>query len=180
MKVFIVQEEAHYGFKMVDEMNLLAPDPLMGSMATRENDVVRPMIPNDLLQPILAVTLEERVPFEVRRAFFFARNAMCYGYWYYPLITLGSQQLLRVADYATEVAGSVNGLTPHRNFRPRIDQLVAAGVIDSANRGTWELICRFRNKATHPEWQQIWGIPQTLNVVRAVANEITAMRWPEP
>ncbi len=136
------------------------------------------MIPNDLLRPILKVTLVEPVPFDVRRTFFFARNAMCYGFWYYPLITMGSQQILRVADYATEVAGSANGLTPHRNFRPRIDQLITAGVIDAAHLQTWEVICRFRNTSTHPAWQQIWGIPQTIQVVRTVADAIQALRWP--
>jgi hypothetical protein len=173
-----MQNKAQYGFKMIDESNLLEPDPLVGGMAMRENNVIRQMVPGDLMRPILAVTVEEPVPFEVRRSFFFARNAMCYGFWYYPLITMGSQQLLRVADYATEVAGKANGLMPHRNFRPRLDQLVAAGVIDPSHLQTWLFICRFRNKATHPEWQQVWGIPQTVQVVRMVADEIKALRWP--
>ncbi len=35
-----MQNEAQYGFKMVDETNLLEPDPLMVNLATRENDVI--------------------------------------------------------------------------------------------------------------------------------------------
>lgn len=52
-----MQNEAQYGFKMVDETNLLEPDPLIVNLATRENDLIRPMNPNDLLRPILKVTL---------------------------------------------------------------------------------------------------------------------------
>jgi hypothetical protein len=170
-------EQFPYGFKMVDAANVLEPDPIISKMATREDDVIRPMVPSDLLRPILAVTLAAPVPFEVRRAFLFARNAMCYGFWYYPLITIGSQQILRVADYATDVAITASGGKPRRSFRGRVDQLVARGILDHTRLHTWEAICRLRNRATHPDWQEVWGIPQTVRVVETVATEILALRW---
>jgi hypothetical protein len=172
------EDPARYGFKLVTEGNLLEPDPLMGSFATREGDVIRPMVPADLLRVILPITLENPVPFEVRKAFMFARDAMCYAFWYYPLITLGAQQILRVADYATDVAGRLNGIASHKTFGPRIDQLRAAGVLDGARISAWNLLCEMRNRVTHPEWQQTWMPSDGITIVRMVADEIQALRWP--
>ena len=166
-----------YGFKQISVENLTLPDPLVLDMWTREGNDLRPMTPNDFVRPILAIQLDEPVPFEVRRAFYFARNAMCYGYWYWPAITLGSQQVLRVADLASRTASEERGLKPHQNFGPRISQLRAAGIVDAEREERWNLIVRLRNKATHPEWQQTWGLPQTIDCIIMVAEEIKALRW---
>jgi len=75
-----------YRFKMVTPENLMEPDTVVGYMGTIENGEVRPMSPQDFIRPILAVGLDEPVPLIVRQAFYFARNAMCYGYWYWPAL----------------------------------------------------------------------------------------------
>lgn len=45
--------------------------------------------------------LNHNVPGEVRTMFDVARGAMLYGCFFYPLYTLGTEQLYRVADAAT-------------------------------------------------------------------------------
>lgn len=173
-----IKEASQYGFKRVDAENVLSPDPLMAALATREGDVIRPMTYEDVARPLLRIHLNDDVPKEVRRAFLFPLYAMCYAFWYYPLTTLGAQQILRVADLASERAGHANGLQPHRNFRPRIGQLRAAGVIQAAREDRWNQIVDMRNRVTHPGCQQTWGFAQTVQVVRMIADEINALRWP--
>lgn len=166
-----------YGFKQVDFQNLTQPDPLVVGMLTRDGDEIRPITPEDFVSPILAISLAQPVPLEVRRAFYFARNVMCYGYWYWPAITLGSQQVLRVADLASCIAGAANGLKPNKNFGPRIGQLRAAGVIGADREQRWNVIVKLRNIATHPDWQQTWGMAQTVQCIEMVAFEIQSLRW---
>jgi hypothetical protein len=169
-----------YGFKQITPDNLAQPDPLVLNMWTREGAEFRPMTPEDFITPILALSLCDPVPLEVRRAFVFARNTMCYGYWYWPAMTLGAQQILRVADYATDVAGRLNGINARQTFGPRITQLAKVGIIDASRRDAWETLLKLRNMVTHPDWQQTWGLPQTVDAAALAAREIQALRWITP
>lgn len=168
---------AQYGFKLVTAQNLADPDPLVSLLVTREGETFRRMTPEDFARPILAVTLEEPVPFEVRHAFLYARNAMCYGYWYWPVVTLGFEQVLRVADFATNVAARANGLKPKWSFERRIDQLIAATIIETERKPVWNYIRKLRNKVTHPERQLTWGIAQPITDMRLIAEAIQGLRW---
>jgi hypothetical protein len=166
-----------YGFKMVTLENLLEPDPVMQYFWQRSPDgSFSQMAAADWAYPILAVKLSDNVPQVVRDAFYFARNAMCYAYWYYPLHTIGSQQILRVADFATDVAAKQNGLRPARGFERRINQLVNAGIISSTER-RWDGIRRLRNSATHPAFQQNWGGGMSIELVQIVAGLINSLKW---
>ena len=87
------------GFKVVDATNVLAIDPLVGGLATmRPDGTIEPTAERDFAHTLAAIDIKPHVPLEVRRGFLFARNSMCYGYWCYGMLTLGAQQMLRVAD----------------------------------------------------------------------------------
>lgn len=47
---------------------------------------------------LLEPRLSERVPSEVRELFELARGSMSYGYLFYQLYTLGSEQIIRVFE----------------------------------------------------------------------------------
>jgi hypothetical protein len=64
---------------------------------------------------LTAINLSSKAPLEVRRAFLFTRNAMCYGYWYYPLFTIATDQLLRIADFAATEAAQQYDIKPPKN-----------------------------------------------------------------
>src|ERR1700686_493041 len=165
------------GFKTVTARNLLEPDPISASHHMRTVDGFRQMLPEDWVDPITGVTLPDSVPFEVRRAFQMARDAMCYGYWFYPLVTLMAQQLLRVADFATDVACLTHSIKSPRNFKARVDELIAVGIIPQAHEGLWEGIRRMRNHSTHPNFQQIWGPGMAIPIAQRVADAIAGIRW---
>jgi hypothetical protein len=152
---------------MPNDETLMQRDPLVDGMVTIENDEGRAMTPFDLARPILMVELPNEVPFEVRRAFYMARNAMAYGYWYWPLVTMGAQQILRVADFATDVAWNT---TKSPNFKERVEKLIKRRVIDGSDANLWECVRDWRNKATHPEWQQTWGPKWGVKFAQTVAG----------
>jgi hypothetical protein len=170
-------QSQQYGFKMVTLENLLDPDPVMKLFWQRSPDGnFSQMGPKDWAAPILSFDLSDLVPRVVREAFYFTRNAMCYAYWYYPLLTIGCQQILRVADFATEIAATENGLKPARSFARRIEQLLKAGIIPQAE-GRWEGIRRLRNSATHPEFQQNWGGGMSIEMIQTTAALINGLKW---
>jgi hypothetical protein len=52
--------------------------------------------PGEWAELFLESRLSPEVPDHVVELFEVARGAMCYGYFYYPLFTLGNEQLYRV------------------------------------------------------------------------------------
>lgn len=61
----------------------------------------RPITPDRWAALFLEPQLDTIVPDQVQTMFNVARGAMLYGSFFYPLYTLGSEQLYRVADAAT-------------------------------------------------------------------------------
>lgn len=166
-----------FGFKSVDATNISNPDPVSATLYTLTPDGARPMISADWVKPIIAITLPEAIPFEVRRAFVCARDAMCYAYWYYPLLTLMAQQLLRVGDFATDVACRHHAIAPIRSFGRRVAKLLEVGVIPSGDATLWEGILHMRNHSTHPSFQEIWGPGMAIPIAQRVADGIGGMSW---
>jgi hypothetical protein len=109
-----------------------------------------------------------------------ALGSLAYAYWYYPLYTIGAQQLLRVADYALDQFARGIGLERSYSLADRIEKLASQGVLgDEADISRWQLIRRLRNKVTHPTFQEIWGLPQAHDVAQSVAEAISALPWSE-
>jgi hypothetical protein len=166
-----------YGFKIPDASNVIEPDPLSNVFSALDTQGSRPFEPDDILRALAPIRLTTPVPYEVRRAFQMALGSLPYAYWYYPLYTLGAQQLLRVADYALDQFARGVGLEKPYSLADRIQKLSSSGALSDEGVRRWQLIRRLRNKVTHPTFQEIWGLPQACDVAQSVAGAIAALPW---
>jgi hypothetical protein len=166
-----------YGFKIPDRSNLLEPDPLSKVFSTIDEYGSRPFSSDDIFCALEPIRLTAPVPHEVRRAFQMALGSLPYAYWYYPLYTIGAQQLLRVADFALDQFARNVGLERSYSLGERIQRLSATGALADDNLRRWQLIRRLRNSATHPGFQEVWGLPQARDVAQSVAEAIGALPW---
>lgn len=85
------------GFKKLSRENWRVADPVWGLFYHPEA-VADPLDP--LVADFLAVHLDCNVPLQIAQMFEVARGALVYGVMFYPLMTLGSEQICRVADAA--------------------------------------------------------------------------------
>jgi len=138
--------------------NWLEMDPVMRSWAllNRETGESRTKQAEDWLEEILQPDLPSVVPKEVREQFEVARGAMAYGYFFYPLYTLGDAQLFRVADSAVYHRWVASGSPPPGgDFAKRLDRLREVGVLSEEDASRWASVRHLRNSASHETQQSI-------------------------
>jgi hypothetical protein len=119
----------------------------------------------DWVGEILEPQLTSNVPEDVVRLFEIARGSMVYGWFYYPLITLASEQLLRVMELAAtkrcEQAGmpmqipNKKGRTRDKHFIEKIQDLTSAGIISPSDYPKWDATRGLRNDRSHPSGAMI-------------------------
>ena len=79
---------------------------------------------NKYTESILEYKLSESVPVEIRRIFEVAKGAMLYGYFFYPLFTLGLEHVCKVAESAVRVkCKKINAPTKVKDFYKSIEYL---------------------------------------------------------
>ena len=89
------------GFKKLTKENWLQADKLKSYFVrySEEGDL-KQITGEDRLEDIYQSDLIDEVSVEIRRLFEVARGAIAYGYYFYPLYTLGAEQLFRVMESA--------------------------------------------------------------------------------
>ena len=128
------------GFKRLTPETWLEPDPTNGAFGGFPPA-------EEILGHILEPKLSEKVPNEIRQLFEVARGAMCYGYVFYPLWTLATEQLFRVVEAATSESGRIN----------------------------WHAVRFLRNEASHPEQQTLVPAAMALPVVQGTARALNQL-----
>ncbi len=176
----MLDETGGLGFKVVDGENVLRPDPLMEALATMDATGIRPILETDFARTFAKIEIDAGVPLEARRGFLFARNAMCYGYWCYGLMTLGMQQMMRVADDALAHAVRERGYAKRMSFADRIRKLIALGDIPADDEARWNALRNLRNSATHQTFQQIASPGQAAQMASTVAALLARVAWHTP
>jgi hypothetical protein len=129
------------------------------------------------LGEILKPTLLNSVPSDVQALFEVARAAIVYGYLYYPLNALGTEQLFRVAEAAAthkcEEMQASKTAVQQATFEKKIDWLANKDLID--NKDFWNLIRKWRNTASHSTSQSVI-VPRTaIMLLEGVAQHINAL-----
>lgn len=127
---------------------------------------------------ILKPNLNETVPTEVKALFEVARGALVYGYFFYPLYTLGLEQLFRVAEAA--VAQKCKTMeAPHAvckgKFQQKVKYLVKIKVIPNQKEEMWNAIRELRNIASHPQDQSIYAPGEAIGKLAYIAKEINSL-----
>lgn len=170
-------------FKALTAANWLQPDAAGGAFEdiNLATGARRPMTGERWAELILAVELSDLVPLEVRDLRAVAQGALVYGWFYYPLYTLGDEQLRRVADAAVlhryrQVNGSARqGTGGAPSFARRLRWLVAHGYIEAHLEGRWQATRALRNYAAHPDGQMLVMPLDALSTLDLMAEGIDAL-----
>ncbi|MBK9940622.1 MAG: DUF4145 domain-containing protein [Kouleothrix sp.] len=133
------------------------------------------MTGEDWLEFILTPKLAAIVPSEVHDLFEVARGALAYGYFFYPLYTLATEQLFRVVDAAVTHKSHQCGLSRERTFNNRINALVRHGVIPQSDADKWHAIRQLRNRASHSTSQSIFTPGITMTFLEGIVADINAL-----
>ena len=133
----------------------------------------------------LTPQLTSDVPNEVRGLFEVARAAIIYGWYFYPLLTLGSDQLFRALEAAvhhccekhsipTEFEDK-NGKKRAVRYDLQVKRLVEKGIVPAEEESRWEGARRLRNSASHPKWQSIFDPSTSLSMLTLVSEDINRL-----
>lgn len=81
---------------------------------------------------------------------------MLYGYFFYPLSTLGAQHVIRAGELAVKIrCSSLPGQRARPTFAERIACLEKHGIISGAARAYWDYLREMRNSNAHPDGQEL-------------------------
>ena len=166
------------GFKKLTIENWLEPDKLSSSFVriSLVDEQVHPFAGNEWVRYILKPSLTETVPTEVRALFEVARGALVYGYLFYPLYTLAGEQLFRVAETAVILKCKALGAPRSiKTFQKKVEYLTCNKVIPEQEKEDWRVIWKLRNKASHPEGQNIFLPSQMIEALKFIADRINSL-----
>ena len=125
---------------------------------------------------VLTLTLSEKVPKDIHALLEVAKVVLLYGYLYYPLFTVGLEQLFRVGEAA--IAHKCVQLAipkSKRRFEDHIDWLVEKGVFSCEEADHWHTLRRLRNSASHPTEQSIGTPSIAIGVLYRLSQDISAL-----
>lgn len=169
-------------FKRLTSENWQEPDPTLSSFMYQslEDGSIRSPLGDEWAETILAVALSDQVPLEVRQLFVVARASLIYGYFFYPLYTLGVEQLFRVADAAVQHKCRELGVLPETSlenlpFSNGVAHLVKQKAIPEAARPSWDALVKLRNVASHPKDQAILPPGIVLEELRHIGADIDGL-----
>lgn len=139
--------------KKITAENWLEIDPIIASgvfvrMALADGTVWQ-ITPQDWTERLLVAQLSAAVPNTVRDQVEIARAVMIYGSLFYPLFTLGLEQLFRVTEAAAPAKASQLGKRKGRKYHEILADLRASGVLTDDEYESWSGMRRFRNATTH-------------------------------
>ena len=165
-------------FKRLTVDNFQQPDSTLSVFVrmSAQDGSIRTLSGGDWAQEILTVELSEQVPLEVRRLFAVARGALVYGYFFYPLYTLGAEQLFRVGESAVSHKCRALGMSKRKlkekGFEGQLEHLVTEGIIPSSAQQRWDALRKLRNLTSHPENQSILPPGIAIGELRRIAADI--------
>ncbi len=164
------------GFKNITSENWLEPDPVLKAFVKLTSHGPEQITADDLLKHIFEPRLNEYVPQEVKALFEVARGAMCYGYFFYPLYTLTSEQLFRVAETAVTLkCKALRAPGSVKSFAQKVDFLITKSVIPVEEKLRWEGIRGLRNIVSHPERQSIMPPGNAIHELHLIATIINRL-----
>lgn len=155
------------------------------------SDLAGPVVPDAAgwARKFLGVELDDEVPADVRALFAVARGCMPYGWFFYPLYTLGEEQLFRVLEAATHHCYScLDGPRPIPKYVRRIEWLLGVDVIPAGDAFRWNAARKMRNHASHPTRRSAMPPGLVLKHLEVTAWDINAIfrraraspRWTGP
>lgn len=111
-------------------------------------------------QYVMQTKLNVAVPADVRTLFSAAQGMIVYSLFFYPLMTLGCDQILRVIETALRAkCVELNApSTSTKTYMNAISWLVKHGVISVDTEMRWQAARMLRNDVSHPSFQHIYSV----------------------
>ncbi len=151
-----------FGFKRLTTDNWLMRDSAWDNVFMSYSSAVQH---EGFVGDLCKMNLDDAVPVEVRKLFETARGALVYSVVFYPLLTLGAEQMLRVIDSATCHKCEQMNAPDIGSFFQRIEWLRKYKAIAVEDEPRWKEVVEMRNAASHPTDQSILNLATTLNVL---------------
>ena len=169
-------DDSPHGFKAITPENWQSKDEV-AQYFIRDSNV--------WIALYLSPKLSSQVPKDIAAMFEVARGSMVYGWYFYPMLTLGTEQCYRIAEAAVrfrckqldEPLASVTngGRERQRTFHDLCQALVRRGVIPESDIEFWKAARDLRNWASHPQDQPIMMPGQAAGVLQRTADKVNEL-----
>jgi hypothetical protein len=162
------------GFKQLSAENWLVPDDVIhGFVRIAPDGSVHDISGEEWLRDILQPQLSDSAPIEIRKLFEVARGTIAYGFFFYPIYTLGIEQLFRVVESAVTFKCNVmRAPSKIHSFQQKVDWLTEKSIIPQSECLRWKAVRALRNISSHPEMQSIYTPTDALTTIETIASDI--------
>jgi hypothetical protein len=180
----MAETEGELGIKALSVANWTEPDPIMSSgffgRRSLADGQVRAVQQDEWAAALLAPRLDPHVAEEIRKLFAVARSCLLYGWFFYPLYTLGLGQLYRVLEAAVAFKCDEMGMPPpakkrYWSYAERIAWLQRQEVIAAERSEVWRAWRELRNMTSHPLAQDILPPAIAISHLQRVEGEINTL-----
>jgi len=165
------------GFKHLTLKNWLQPDKAsLLLLSTTLTGTEHPNPSSRWINYVLEPRLSDQVPKEVMALFEVARATIAYGFLFYPLFTLGLEQLTRVGEAAIVKKCEIEkSPLSKRRFANGIEWLAQHSFLTQAKKRIWHSMRDTRNFASHPNSQSILPPGLVLGFLEKYAETINSL-----
>jgi hypothetical protein len=169
--------DTHYGIKKLTLENWLQTDPATASFFRIDPELQPiPIEGKEWFEYFSSLELSESVPDEVCKLFDVARGCLCYGYFFYPLFTLGLEQVFRVLEAAVMLrCHQMSAPAGVKSYMNGVEWLLSKNAIAREEDDRWRYNVGMRNLASHPQGQSILPPTVVKRMVEGVMNNINAL-----
>ena len=162
-----------FGFKRITLDNWLTVDPAWAGVVM---SLSRPDPSEGWVADILRSELSAEVPLTIRKLFETARGTLIYSLMFYPLLTLGAEQLFRVLEASASLkCKAMNAPSKIRTFETKLSWLGENNSITTDQQIRWKAIRHMRNEASHPKDQSTFSPSMALIVLDATVDLINPL-----
>lgn len=166
-------EEKKLGFKRIRMENWNAVDPIWHAFELSHSS---PDPSATWVTEALKPTLAPAVPLPVQKLYEVARGTLVYSLMFYPLLTIGTEQLFRVFETAASIkCTQMSAPAKVSVFSKKVDWLHGQGVIAAEDHPRWKAVVHLRNGASHPNDQSIFAPNMALNMLDGAVELINPL-----
>jgi hypothetical protein len=169
--------QARHDFKEIGTANWQSADeqtaPWVGMTAAAKT-------PAEWVGYYLRPRLKPTVPMEIVTLLEVARGAMIYGWFFYPLLTLGAEQCWRVLESGVRLRCQQIGIQTKRprgkgreedtTFSENVTALFGRPFAMKLNKSRWDAVRGLRSSTSHPSRQMILDPAQTKGVLETAVE----------
>jgi len=164
-------------YKQITLENWTKPDPANECfVGILPDGTSRAIKAEEYLTDILRHKLGDHVPEDIHKLFEVARGIMTYGYYYYPIFTMATEQLFRILESSvSHVCKTLGSPAPIKTYNTKIEWLIKKGILRDEEKERWDSIRRLRNSRSHPKNQMILPPGCTIDLLSAISDDINSL-----